>query len=50
MCIHTHTHTHTHGNREKRPGATAIFNGVLAGLAGITGASGYVSTQVLFDV
>jgi len=32
-------------SREKRPGATAIFNGVLAGLAGITGASGYVSTQ-----
>ena len=32
-------------SREKRPGATAIFNGVLAGLAGITAASGYVSTQ-----
>eukprot|EP00918_Siedleckia_nematoides_P044339 GHVU01096990.1.p1 GENE.GHVU01096990.1~~GHVU01096990.1.p1 ORF type:complete len:425 (-),score=31.59 GHVU01096990.1:470-1744(-) len=32
-------------SRDKRPGATAIFNGVLAGLAGITAASGYVSTQ-----
>jgi len=32
-------------SRHKRPGATAMFNGVLSGLAGITAASGYVSTQ-----
>jgi len=31
--------------RQHRPAATGILNGVLAGLAGITPASGYVNTQ-----
>eukprot|EP00286_Rhodomonas_abbreviata_P014524 CAMPEP_0181328724 /NCGR_PEP_ID=MMETSP1101-20121128/22894_1 /TAXON_ID=46948 /ORGANISM="Rhodomonas abbreviata, Strain Caron Lab Isolate" /LENGTH=486 /DNA_ID=CAMNT_0023437683 /DNA_START=168 /DNA_END=1628 /DNA_ORIENTATION=+ len=31
--------------KQHRPASTGIFNGVLAGLAGITPASGYVNTQ-----